>query len=517
MKNKNTVKTISYVMIITLLGKAMALVRESLLGRAYGSGLEANSFLAASLLPRVFFDAVFASAITMSFIPVFSKSMQEGGKPRAFSFSNAFITFVGILMVVISGLGMVFSDGVAAFAVAGFDHAGLELTSNLLKILFPTMIFTGITFAFIGILQSLDSFFVPALTSLVFNGLIILYFFGPNARWHIYGLAVVYLLGWCLQAAIQVPSLIKKGYRFTPNFNWQSQDLRQVGVLVLPVMVSTWVQPLNIFVNTKFASGIYQGSAVTGINFANNLYTMIVAVFILSIMNVLFPKMSDLVNEGKKQDLDRLTGQTLGLALLFVIPMMVGLMSLSDGVIQLIYGGRNFDAFSVRITSTALFYFSLGMVGYALQTILARVYFAERNGKVPMIGGIIAIMVNIVLCQLLAQPMQIGGLALASSVSGTVYGLILMVPFLKPGRQVFDRIFWLDIVKMALAAMAMAGIIFYLKPSLHFLMAGGMVKQALYLGLLTLTGIVVYGLLVLGLGVREVQRARDFLRQRRAK
>ena len=74
-KKRTTVKTISYVMIITLAGKFMALLRGSLLGQAYGTGMEASAFSVASQLPRVFFDAIFVSAITMSFIPVFSKCM----------------------------------------------------------------------------------------------------------------------------------------------------------------------------------------------------------------------------------------------------------------------------------------------------------------------------------------------------------------------------------------------------------------------------------------------------------
>lgn len=515
MKKKNTVKTISYVMIITLAGKLMALLRDRLLAQAYGTDMESNAFSAASMLPRVFFDAIFVSAITMSFIPIFSKCMQEGGKKKAFEFSNVFITVIGLLMVGLSLLGMIFSDAVAAFSVGGFDQETLELCSDLLKILFPTMIFTGFAYSFIGILQSLDSFVIPALTSVVFNTVIIAYFFGPNAKWRIYGLAVVYLIGWILQAAIQIPALHKKGYHFRPDFNWHNSYLKQVGLLILPVMVSTWVQPFNFFVNTKFASGVYQGSAASGINFANSLYTIIVGVFVLSIMNVLFPKMSDLVNQGKKTELEQLTGQILGVTMLFVIPMMIGLMSLSQEVVQLIYGGGEFDEFSVQITGTALFYFSLGMIGYALQTILARIYFAERNGKIPMFGAIIAILTNIIFCIVLVGRMEIGGLALASSLSATIYGVVLMIPLLKGERRVFDKIFFMDILKMMISAGLMAGAVFSVKPFIRSLMGRGMMMQLLYLLLLTAVGMVVYGLAALLLRVRELQNVKNFLLERR--
>lgn len=515
-KKRNTVKTISYVMIITLAGKFMALLRGSLLGQAYGTGMEASAFSVASQLPRVFFDAIFVSAITMSFIPVFSKCMQEGGKKKAFAFSDSFITLVGLLMAVLSVLGMLFSDAVATVSAAGFDADALKLTSELLKILFPTMFFTGIAFSFIGILQSLESFLVPALTSVVFNAVIIGYFFGPNVRWQIHGLAVVFLIGWVMQAAIQVPALRRAGYRFHLNFHWNSSELKQVGILLLPVMVSTWVQPFNIAVNIRFASGIYQdGAAVSAINFANDLYTMIISVFVLSVMNVIFPRMSDLVNQGKKQEAARLTGQTLGIILLFVIPMMAGLMSVSAEVIRLIYAGNRFEQFSIAITSKALFYFALGMIGYALQTVLARVYFAERSGRIPMIGAIIAIVSNILLCMLLAPVMEIGGLALASSLSSTIYGVALLLPLLKKERQIFDRTFFIDAGKMLAAAAVMAAVIYVVKPFLAFL-SGGRLMQIIYLGIVAGLGVMVYGLGIFLLKVKGLEEVRRFLKERRS-
>ena len=66
----NQARTISTVMLITLLGKVLGLVRDRLLAVHYGTGMEANAFLTASRIPRVFFDMLFASAIAASFIPI---------------------------------------------------------------------------------------------------------------------------------------------------------------------------------------------------------------------------------------------------------------------------------------------------------------------------------------------------------------------------------------------------------------------------------------------------------------
>ena len=53
--NERTVRAATTMMIITLVGKILGLVREMLLASNYGSGMEAIAFQTASRIPRVFF------------------------------------------------------------------------------------------------------------------------------------------------------------------------------------------------------------------------------------------------------------------------------------------------------------------------------------------------------------------------------------------------------------------------------------------------------------------------------
>ena len=99
-------RTISAVMAITLLGKVMGLYRDHLLAVHYGMGMEANAFYTASRIPRVFFDAVFASAIAACFIPVFSEYLEQKGKKEAYRFAGCFITIIALLTGVLTLAGM---------------------------------------------------------------------------------------------------------------------------------------------------------------------------------------------------------------------------------------------------------------------------------------------------------------------------------------------------------------------------------------------------------------------------
>ena len=96
-KDRST-RTISVVMVITLLGKVLGLFRDHLMAVHYGTtGMEAKAFYIASRIPRVFFDVVFASAIAACFIPVFSEYLTRNGKKEAFRFGSNFLSVMALL------------------------------------------------------------------------------------------------------------------------------------------------------------------------------------------------------------------------------------------------------------------------------------------------------------------------------------------------------------------------------------------------------------------------------------
>ena len=498
---KNSARTISFVMLVTLLGKVMGLYRDRLLAVHYGVSMEANAFFTASRIPRVFFDAVFASAIASCFIPVFSEYLEQKGKEAAHRFAGSFLTVIALLTAALTALGMLFPQALVALFADYSDPATTALAASLTRVMFPTVLFSGIAFSLVGILQALDHFTAPALMSAASNLVIILYFFFLDKSLGVFGLAAAYLIGWLVQGLIQVPPLARLGYRYRPGLDLRSEGMRKVFVLMGPVMVSTWVQPINLVINSRFGSRLYEGASVAALEYSTNLYLVIAGTFVLSITNVIFPKLSRLTAGGRQGDFQDTLRQTLHSTLFFVLPMMAGLMAVARPLVSFLYGDGEFDAFSVGITSAALIWLSLGMAGYAVQNILSRAYFARQKGRMPLIAGAVSIGANILLCALLAGPLEITGLALASAASSTVYALILLVPMAR--ESMLDKRLGLDVLKMAAAAAATglcaAGVLAIVP------LPVGKLGELLGLGLAALAGVIVYFLMALAMGLSEAR------------
>lgn len=504
-KKQSAVKTVSFIMIITLAGKILGLYRDILLAANYGVGMEANAFSMASMIPRTFFDAIFASAITSSFIPVFNEYIETKGKKEAFDLSHYFVSTIILSTLLITIIGIFFAEPLTKWFADGFDEQTVQLCSRLLKIMFPTVVFTGIAYSFVGVLQSLDEFNVPAAMSIVSNGVIILYYLFFNDQFGIYGLAVAFLAGWLMQACIQIPSLMQKKYYYRPKINFFHEGMKKIYFIMLPVMISTWVQPINTTISMKFASRIFEGDGVTAINYANNLYIIIIGVFVLSIANVVFPQLSKLTANKANLEFNHVVCQTIKVMMYLVIPMTAGLMTLSRPIISLLYEGNKFDSFATAITSRALFFMAIGMVGFALQTVLSRAFFAIQDGRTPLYAGIVSILINLFLCMGLVQTMDVGGLALASSISSIVNGVVLFYFLQRKKGTLMEKGFFSSLFRMILASIVMAVVVFGCYSGLAEFFPDSRIGKVFLVAVPTGIGIFIYLCLTWLMGIEEAK------------
>ncbi len=511
-QQKRNIRTVGMMMVLTLLGKVLGLVRDMLLGHTFATGMAANAFLTASRIPRNFFDAIFASAISASFIPVFNEYMEKQGKDEAFRLSSAFITVMTFLTATLSALGMLFAAPITALLADGFDPATAALCTELLRILFPLMLFTGLAFSLVGILQSLGEFNIPALLSATSNAVIIVYYLSFVDRFGIHGLAVAFLLGWAVQVLIQVPSLHRFGYRYRVSL--RHEGLHKIFLLAVPVLVSTWIQPLNLTIATRYASHITGGASA--LEYANTLYTIVAGVFVLSIANVIFPEMSRLAAHADDAAMGESISATLSAMLFLLTPMAVGLAVLSRGVVRLLYEWGAWDAASTDLTAGALTFLSLGMVGYGVQIILSRAFYAEQKGKMPLVAGLVSVIANIALCQLLIRPLGLRGLAIASAVSLMLPALVLLIAAAKRYRGVVSGAALLDFAKMLLAATAMGAAVWLAQGMLAPRLGDGLVARVIVVAAPTMLGVVVYFMLAVALRISTVAQIKALLRRRKS-
>ncbi len=442
------VRTIGFMAVIIFCAKFMGLLREVLIASVYGQGYASDVLNTSTQIPLLFFDMTLGVAILSTFVPVFNKFLEREGKPRAMAFANSFVSFVTLLAAVFAALGMVFAEPVVRLMVPGYGADKIQETARLLRVLFPSIIFTAAAYTSVGILQSFGEFNIPSIISVVSNLIMILYLIIFGNRFGLIGVILSMLVAWISQLIVQLPHLKKFGFKYRFSLNFRDEGLLSVARLAVPVLVSSWVQPLCVVINMSFGSGLGDG-AVSGLNWANKIYIIMVGVFAYAVTNFIFPKLSRLDAGENKDEFGEVTRTSVGWTVCIIAYIGAMFMALSRPIIKVVFERGEFTAENTELCANALLFYSVGMVGYAICEILNKSFYAIEDGKTPMFASVLGVLTNFVSAFIFVKviPMGVGGLALASGVSSIVMALVLLVMMNRKRAGTFDSGFWINLVK----------------------------------------------------------------------
>lgn len=500
-------------MIAQAVGHITNLVSLSLNARAFGTQDVMDAFLAANRVSETLFVLMAGGALGSAFIPTFTGMLTKGEHRTAWKLASSIANLVLAFLTLAALLAALFARPLVHFILApGFaDDPQLEtLTVNLLYIMLPSAVIFGLSGLVMGILNSHQVFFLPALTPALYRlGMIfgVLYL---SPRWGIYGLAWGVLLGACLHLLCQIPSLLRLGGRYIPTFGLNLPAVRQVGLLMAPRIFGVAVVQLNFWVNTRLASFMREGS-VTAVSWALTIMLMPQGIIAQSVAMAALPTLSAQFALKKIDDLRASLAASLRGILLLALPASLGLILLRQPVVALLLEYGKFDSDSTQLIAWALLWYAAGLVGHCIVEILSRAFYALHDTRTPVLVGSLAMALNVLLSILLSQWfaqigwMPHGGLALANSLAtGLEAGalLILMRKRLNgiQGHSVLDAS-----LRSGLAVVAMS----------FALWGWSLVSQGMAAWLVALGGVLLgaltYTLAVLALGVPEVRSLSGWL------
>ena len=489
-ETRTIIKTAGFMAAATFLAKVCGLIRDMLIAAFFGTGMEADAYLAATKLPTTLFDLVIGGVISAAFIPIFNSVLKKEDKKSALVFANRFIGMVLLITGLITVFGIAFSDKLIYLMAPSFDAQTHQLAMHLSAIMFPMIICTGLAFSFVGILQSFGEFNIPAIMSLVSNLAVILYFVIFGKRFGVYGLAVTMVIAWSLQVFIQIPSLKRFEFKFRPQINLKDENVKNAMKLALPMLVSTWVQPLYTIVNTRLASGIERG--VSSLEYANRLYIVITGVFSFVITNLLFPKMSRSYAQGKTEEAKEMLVTSLKAVTLIILPITAAVAVLSRPVIAVLYQHGGFTYADTLRTCGALSCYAFGMIALAYNEILSKAFFSMQNSKTPMVNAIISMAANIVTAYSLSSRLGISGLAIAAAVGSYVNAILNYIFMKNHYKTLFKKGDFISIIKTVISAVVMGALMYFVYELIGAKLSGTLAGELIILAVCGILGLLVY-------------------------
>lgn len=231
-------------------------------------------------------------------------------------------------------------------------------------------------------------------------------------------------------------------------------NIKKVIYLSLTVMIGVSVNQINVLVDRTLASQIAVGG-ISALNYANMLNGFVQGLFVVPIATVIYPVISKMAAEDNMDGLKSSISEAINSISLLVIPAIIGAMCFAEPVVKLLFGRGAFDSQAISMTSNALFYYSIGMLGFGMRDIISRAFYSLQDTKTPMINAAIAMAMNIVLNIILSKFMGIGGLALATSISAIFCTVLLFISFRKKIGPFGIRNIAISFIKVSCASLVM--------------------------------------------------------------
>ncbi|MBC7698060.1 MAG: murein biosynthesis integral membrane protein MurJ [Bacteroidia bacterium] len=510
----NLLKALAKVGSMTFVSRILGFVRDTLIARVFGAGMLSDAFIVAFKIPNLLRRVSAEGAFSQAFVPILAEYKSQRSFDETHSLINRVATWLGLILVVVTLLGMLVAPWVVTLIAPGFktDPAKMHLTVELLRITFPYIFFISLVSMAGGVLNTYNKFGIPAFTPVWLNVsmIVAVLFFADHFAEPIKVLAWAVFFGGFLQLAFQIPFLKQIG--LLPKFDLHQQDdgVWRILKLMGPAILGVSVAQISMITNTIFASFLDTGS-VSWLYYADRLMEFPTGVLGVALGTILLPSLSKAYAGKDDSEYSQLLDWGLRLTFILAAPAAVALAVLAAPLVIALFHYGKFTSHDALMTQQALVAYSVGLLGLILVKILAPGFYARQNIKTPVKVAIFTLIVtqlmNVIFVFVLH--LQHAGLALAIGLGACINAALLYYHLRKaniyqpqPGWLVF-------IVKLLIALSVMGVALYFAMGDTHLWLNFGLMKRLIFISGLVLLGGVSYFATLLLLGFRP----RDYMRR----
>lgn len=433
----------------------LGLFRDRLLAGRFGAGETLDVYYAAFRIPDFVNMVLIIGAIAAAITPIFSQYLIRS-KEEAFKFLSNLINVFLFFLIIISVVLIIFVPQIISVIAPGFSAEKKELTVLLTRIMFLSPILLGISNIISSILRVFQRFLITSISPILYNiGIIIgILFFVPQIG--IQGLAWGVVLGGLLHLLVQLPILLKIGFKLERIFNLKEPGLIEAIKLTLPRSIGLATTQINLIIITAIASTLASGS-IAIFNLAENLSRPLYTFIAVSFSTAAFPALSLTFSKRDKEKFQKTFFLAFNKILFLTLPLGFLFFLFRDLIVKTVLQAGNFGSLDTSLTAVCFGFFSLGVFAEGLVLLIAKSFYALHDTKTPTIVSIIDAGFTLMLCLffvgLFSEPnffqqflngilgiknlsgIEVIALPLAISISAVLQSLILLILFQRKIRK----------------------------------------------------------------------------------
>lgn len=243
--NNSIAKSTGIMTAATMLSRITGLGRTWAMAFALGNTIVTSAYQVAYNMPSVIYDLVAGGIIGTAFLPIYLLQREKLGTEGGDRFASNILNLAVVILGVLSILASVFAPQIIAtqtFTVS--DTAQVTQTATMfLRVFAVQIVLYGLGGVITGVLNANRMYGAPTLAP-VFNNIVVMttmFSYVPisaaNPDFALWWLAGGTSLGVAVQFGIQIPMLVKIGFKYVPKINLHDPALREAMRIALPTLV----------------------------------------------------------------------------------------------------------------------------------------------------------------------------------------------------------------------------------------------------------------------------------------
>ena len=448
--SKNTlVKSSVLLMVLTIVSKFFGFARETTQAYFFGANINTDAYLVAMTIPSALFLSV-SGAVNNVFIPVYDR-FRSKGRDKALVCK---FTVISLLLCTVVFIVPVFLNTplVVKLFAPDFPEEGIALAAGMLRILIFVIFFRLLSAVSTAVLHVHRNFLVPGMVGFPIASASWLQ--RPLCRQHGDKCLIGTVIGVGSQLLVLAPWLARTRMRGAIG-DKVSDGLKEIAVLLPPVLAGSLAGELKAMIDKIFASGLAEGS-ISFLNYAVRINGLPTGLLVTSVITVLYPTLVAHSHNQQWQQYKSAVANALNVLTFIMLPITAGFAILALPITQLVYMRGSFDYHAAVATAYALRFYSPILLGTMLYQLMLKAHYAIKDTKTPFLAMLISVFLNIVFNAILIRFWTHGGLALATALATIAAALFMYFRLCKNTGQLLNRETLTVLGKSALATLAMA-------------------------------------------------------------
>jgi putative peptidoglycan lipid II flippase len=402
-----------FITIFALASQVVRLFIQAVIASFFGATEYMDAYFAANTLPQ-FLLIVMVGTLGTVIIPIFVQNKSNGDETSAWKIANTVATVTGIILIVLALVGFVFAKPLLRISTPGLSEAGLSLAVVIARLVWPTIIATGLVTLFTGIFQAEEKFFWPAAIPLISACVNLGAVFVLAKPFGLIGVAIAAFLDITMQAVWLLALLLRKG-KFRPQLALRHPGVRELYFLLIPLVASSlftrWTPVLDRFLASQLSAG-----SISHLGYSYRLVAMISGLLSIGIPTVIYPRLALSAAQNDIASLRKTFSQGLRMMWLMVCPVTTIAISLSLPIVRILFERGLFNiADSTEVALLAKIYL-LSVVGGCIGSVTGRVFYAMKATKLIAIVSVIESVLYAAYATILMKNFGAAGIASALAI-----------------------------------------------------------------------------------------------------